>query len=260
METMPRTLPLGPKVSGFLRLLFALAVILSAIPLHATPPASCTVVALKGEVKGGRTWSAPIGEGWIFRVQPIEPRSAGYSGWDLVVDRVPPAGFPDALYLATPPYGSINEREIGTTFGLRSQDAIGWNPRSFRFILAPEAFHLAQSLYLQLQKDSAFSRSTPANQDDATAMAHLIDLQKHAASGEFRIEDAHLIPGAADPAPFAEAWSQAFANVPHTVEPSGPASGTPRGSLDWIRFSITLWLPQSWNLPPGVAAKSAACP
>lgn len=243
-----------------LRLFFAYGLIGTAIASDAAPPATCRKMVLQGEVRSGRAWNTPIGEGWVFRVLPIEPRNAGYSGWDLVVDRVPSAGFPDALYLATPPYGSINEREIGTTFGLRAQDAIGWNPRSFRFILNPDAFHLAQSLYLQLEKDGAFSRSTPETQDDATAMSHLIDLQKHAASGEFRIEDARLIPGAADPLPFAQAWSQAAANVPHAVEPSGPASGSPRGSLDWIRFTVTLWLPQSWKLPPAVGATTAACP
>lgn len=260
MKHMPHAHRGRPRISAALRLFFAFGLIGSAMPSHAAPPATCKKMVLKGEVRSWRAWTEPIGEGWAFQVRPIEPRTAGYSGWDLVVDRVPPTGFPDALYLATPPYGSINEREIGTTYGLRAQDAIGWNPRSFRFILNPEAFHLAQSLYLKLEKDGAFSRSAPATQDDATAMSHLIDLQKHAASGEFRIEDARLIPGAADPAAFAESWSQAAANVPHTVEPSGPASGSPRGSLDWMRFSITLWLPQNWNLPPGVDAKSAACP
>ena len=75
---------------------------------------------------------------------PVPALDAAYSGWDMVVDRIPPAGFPDALYLATPPYNSINQREIGTTYGLRAQDAIGWNPRSFRFLTDPAAFREAQ--------------------------------------------------------------------------------------------------------------------
>ena len=220
----------------------------------------CRKAVWNGEVSAERAWSAPIGQGWVFRVAPIEPRSAGYSGWDLVVNRNPPAGFPDALFLATPPYNSISEREIGTTFGLRAQDAIGWNPRTFNFILDPGAFHLAQSLYLHLQKDGAFSKAEPANQSDATDMSHLLDLQKHAATGEFRIDDARLIPGIADPAPYAQDWSQAASRTPHEVEASGPASGSPRGSLDSMRFSITLWLPQNWKLPAGVKSASASCP
>src|ERR1700738_1509554 len=77
---------------------------------------SCRKVVLKGEVNAGQVWKAALGQGWVFRIQPIQPGPAGYSGWDLVVDRDPPVGYPDALLLATPPYDSINEREIGTTF------------------------------------------------------------------------------------------------------------------------------------------------
>jgi hypothetical protein len=247
-----------------IRLLFPAVFLLAcgAALAQAVPQAKseCRKITLTGEVSAGRAWNAPIGQGWVFRVLPIAPRSAGYSGWDLVVDRIPPAGFPDALFLATPPYNSINEREIGTTYGLRAQDAIGWNPRTFSFILDPAAFKLAQSLYLQLQKDGAFSKPTPANQPDATAMSHLIDLQKRAATGEFRIDNARLIPGVANPASYAQNWSQAASRTPHQVEPSGPASGSPRGSLDWMRFTVTLWLPQRWALPAGVPSAAAACP
>lgn len=232
---------------------------LNLAPLHATP-AACRRATLSGEVKAGREWSAPIGMGWVFRVMPIQPASAGYSGWDLVVDRTQPAGFPDALFLATPPYNSINEREIGTTYGLRAQDAIGWNPRSFSFILNPEAFQLAQSYYLELQKNGAFARAHPATQPDATLMSRLLDLQKHAAKGEFRILDARIVPGAADAPRFAQSWSQAAAQTPHEVEPVSSGAGSPRGSLRWMRFAVTLWLPQAWKLPAGVPSAAAPCP
>ena len=118
----------------------ACAVSLAATPGYAGAAQSCQRLVLDGDVNAGQEWSASIGQGWKFRLVPIPALDAGYSGWDLVVDRNPPAGFPDALYLATPPYNSINEREIGTTFGLRAQDAIGWNPRSFRFLTDPAAF------------------------------------------------------------------------------------------------------------------------
>ena len=217
-------------------------------------------MTLNGAVSAGQAWSAAIGEGWTFEVLPIQPHSNHYSGWDLVVDRIPGAGFPDALLLATPPYNSINEREIGTTYGLRAQDAIGWNPRTFSFILDPGAFKLAQSLYLQLQKDGAFSKAEPANQADATAMSRLIDLQQRAAKGEFRIQDAHLIPGVADAAPYAQNWSQAASRTSHEIEGSGAASSSPRGSLDWMRFTVTLWLPRNWKLPEGAHSATASCP
>jgi hypothetical protein len=116
---------------------------------HAGPPnqANCHEVVLLGEVSAGHEWKGQIGEGWVFRVIPIQPGQANYSGWDLVADREQAAGYPDALLLATPPYRSIDEREVGTTFGLRAQDAIGWNPRSFRFLTNPEAFRESQKLF-----------------------------------------------------------------------------------------------------------------
>ena len=120
----------------------ALALMASAAPwsiASPVPQAACQKIVLWGEVSAGQEWKAGFGQGWVFRVLPIDsaktpPGQASYSGWDLVVDREQPAGFPDALLMATPPYESINEREVGTTFGLRAQDSIGWNPRSFRFL------------------------------------------------------------------------------------------------------------------------------
>ena len=118
----------------------------------AAPPRSdaCTRVEFTDMVSLGQEWKTPLGEGWVFRVLPIVPGPAGYTGWDLVVDRDPQAGYPDALLLATPPYNALNEREIGTTFGLRAQDAIGWNPRSFHFLTNPAAFLQGQKLFLAL--------------------------------------------------------------------------------------------------------------
>lgn len=246
----------GPGI--YFRRIFALALVLCGISSQAATP-TCKKVVLEGEVNAGRTWSAPFGNGWTFRVVPIQPREK-YSGWDLVVDRVKPAGFPDALFLATPPYGSMNEREIGTTYGLRAQDAIGWNPRTFNFLLKPEDFSEAQALFLYLDRKGALYRTMPANQQDATDTTHLMNLSQRASVGQFHIDDARLVPGAANPKSYAEAWARAASQTPHEVESSGPASGTPLGSLDWMRFTVTLWLPDDWKLPHGVASTTASCP
>lgn len=85
----------------------------------------CHRLDLQGEVRAAQEWRTAIGQGWVLQLLPIASPHNEYSGWDLVVDQDPPAGYPDALLLATLPYNSINEREIGTTFGLRAQDAIG---------------------------------------------------------------------------------------------------------------------------------------
>jgi len=243
-----------------------------AVPCLAAPPrpAVCTRVELTGKVNAGEEWKASLGEGWIFRVVPIAPGSAGYTGWDMVVDRNPPAGFPDALLLATPPYNSINEGEIGTTFGLRAQDAMGWNPRSFRFLIDPSAFLQGQKLFLalssQLQATSgkppgASSKEDPASTSPAVARLtrQLMNFESRAATGQLRILDAGLSPGIADPEPFAESWALRAARMQTTLVPPAGSKPTPRGELDWMRFSITLWLPAGWKVPRSLTVSTAPC-
>jgi hypothetical protein len=226
------------------RALFLL--VLFAIPARALPGA-CSRITIEGEVSAGQEWSAPLGHGWVFRITPVQP-AGKYSGWDLVVDRAQPAGFPDALHLATPPYSSLNEREIATTFSLRAQDVIGWNPRTFHFLTDPAAFRSAQQLYL--------SSHGPA---DPQTAARLLDLIRSASPGELRILDARLSPGIADPALYAQNWALAAARTPHQVVPPPSGNATPRGLLLWMRFSITLWLPPGWRAPAQWTAASSAC-
>ena len=239
---------------------FALAVWLGlallAVSAYALPGA-CTKLTIEGEAQAGHEWSEPMGGGWVFRVVPVQPAEK-YSGWDLVVDREQPVGFPDALYLATPPYGSLNEREIGTSYGLRAQDAIGWNPRSFRFLTDPAALRAAQKAYSTIPKEPQPSHMGLSSPDEATI--HLLSLISPASSGEFRIVDARVVPGVADAAAYAQNWALAASRTQHEVLPSPQPGGTPRGSLAWMRFSVTLWLPAGWHAPPQWARSSGPCP
>jgi hypothetical protein len=223
---------------------------------RAAAASSCKKVVLQGEVNAGQVWQVSLGQGWVFRIQPIQ---AGYSGWDLVADREQPGGYPDALLLATPPYNSINEREIGTTFGLRAQDAIGWNPRSFHFLIDPAAFRQAQQLYLSLARDGKLSGSAAAAKTASNDMDLLLELEKERASGELRIEDSRLTPGVADPAPFAQAWALAAMRSRHQEQAAPDGESSPRGSLAWMRFTLTLSLPASWKLPVELHGTPAAC-
>jgi hypothetical protein len=228
----------------------------------AAPPQSCRKVELSGEVQAGQEWRAAFGQGWVFRVVPIQPgrgpSGEAYSGWDLVVDREQPTGFPDALLLATPPYNSINEREIGTTFGLRAQDAIGWNPRSFRFLTSPDALREGQELFLALNRDSRGVESADSAAQ-AQRLQRLMTLGRQSAAGQFRVLDAHLVPGIADAAPYAQNWAQAAAHTLHTFEPAANGKSTPLGELHWMRFSITLWLAEGWKTPQGIMAERTTC-
>ena len=222
-------------------------------------PAGCTKVEMAGEVGAGQEWKQSFGNGWTFRLVPIPPGNARYSGWDLVVDREPGAGFPDALLLATPPYGSINEREVGTTFGLRSQDAIGWNPRSYHFLTDPAAFRESQRLFGQMGGGRGLTQAMAADSTVSRTMKRMQKINLGASAGRFQILDARLAPGTGDAAPFAENWAIQSVKTAHTVVSSSSVKATPLGELDWMRFSITLWLPDRWKAPPKLNTARSSC-
>jgi len=248
----------------------AMGVVVPAASYAAPPPRVCGKVVLTGEVNGGQEWKAAIGKGWVFRLVPIS--AAAGSGWDLVVDEAAGAGYPDALLLATPPYNSINEREIGTTYGLRAQDAIGWNPRSFHFLTDPAALREGQEFFKQLNDASRPPQAETgqggpvaggANPKTAAVVAQLsgqlMALQAHASAGEFRILDANLAPGDSDAASFAESWALQSVKTPHTYEQPPGTKPTELGQFYWMKFQITLWLPSAWQTPAGMKAAREAC-
>jgi hypothetical protein len=232
-------------------------------------PHTCRKIVLTGEVSAGREWKAPFGEGWVFRMLPIprEKAADGVGGWDLVIDREDPAGFPDALLVANPPYNLINSREVGTSFGLRAQDAIGWNPRQFHFMTNRNAFRQAQKLYLLLDRYGQLggkAEKTDANGRKQKALKRAMQrfdkLARESSPGEFRILDARLTPGADKPKPYAANWAFQSASTPHTDEVAPGGAATPLGSLEWIQFSVALWVPGSWRAPMNIQQPPTPCP
>lgn len=226
----------------------------------------CVHVSLQGEVVEGKSWSASLGEGWVLQVIPVSSPvlvsvsgnaiSDGkvFRGWDLAVNRVGAEAYPDALLLATPPYGSLNAREIATTFGMRVQDAIAWEPRHFRFLTTQEDLTRARELYAQVMP---IGQRSDAERNEASAQ--LLGLLRSArqGSGQLHVEDAHIVPGIADPPLFAQAWTQHLHDVPHSNEQNAVASA--RGQLRWMRFAIDLWLPGSWKMPSQLRGLRARC-
>ncbi len=141
-------------------LVFATLLLVSSLSQAGTPPkAVCARVTIVGQVSAGGEWSTKLGEGWVIRVLPIAPSLAGYSGWDLVMDRDQPAGFPDALLLATMPYNSINEREIGTTFGDGTWHGSGSAWRKDRSRVARRAEHGALAGIAKARSDRRIAHS-----------------------------------------------------------------------------------------------------
>ena len=210
-------------------------------------------MVFEGEVAAGQSYTKAIGQGWVFSLQPIHPgvEHGGYSGWDLIVDRERPLGYPDALLLMTPPYRSINEREIGTSYGLRAQDALGWSQRSFRFLLSEADYGQARELYRQIE-------AGPSAQANAAA-GKIAGYLPRTGSGELRILRARIVPGQADAASFAENWAIASARIDHTVESAAGGAATPRGEIRQLGFRVTLWLPGEFHTPAGIAAPLVGC-
>ena len=249
------------------RLVLGLSLLVSYPSLAATPQEQCKRLVMQGQVDAGHSWSQSFGQGWVFKLLPIKAGELGYSGWDLAVDRSGGAGFPDALLLATPPYESINQREVGTTFGIRAQDAIGWNPRSFRFLTNSSALRKAQKLYFTLRGKPDTNRrgGEPTQQVDETKRSvelkavskSLMEIATHASAGRFRILDASLTPGTANALPYAQNWALQQRNTPHTITVTD--SPTPYGKLDAIRFEITLWLPAGWKTSKTLQTEPSAC-
>ena len=238
-----------------------------AVAAKTQNPQSCEKIVLTGEVSAGHEWKAAFGEGWVFRVVPIpdDKTAPGVGGWDLVVDRDRAAGYPDALLLATPPYHIINPREIGTTFGLRAQDAIGWNPRQFRFLTSRQAFREAHRLFLQLNREGVFETKQDSQKEGRKAKAierkkkRFLQLTNESSPGEFRILGARVTPGVGQVQPYAINWARQSASTPHTDDAPPGAQPTTLGNLEWMRFSVTLWVPDGWKTPREIHAEQAPC-
>jgi hypothetical protein len=236
-----------------------LALAFAGMASIASRAATCNMIVLTGQAAAGEQWSQPIGEGWVFRVLPVPPGKEGYTGWDLVVDRDPPAGYPDALLVATPPYYSISEREVATTFGLRAQDAIGWNPRSFRFLADPDALREAQKQFRALGGTKIWTEKPQPSSGQQAAEQRLLEINRKSSPGQCRILNAKLTPGIADAQPFARKWALQSSRTPHTIAPSATGQPTPLGELHSMRFSITLWLPANWRAPKDVSSTLSPC-
>jgi hypothetical protein len=181
-------------------------------------------------VKAGESFVRPIGNGLDAMLEPLP------SGWIL---RVLPAAGPrpahDYAELATPPYHSVSPLLITTDFAFRAQDAIGWNPRSFRFATTAASFARLLAAYAPYADPNA--QATPAQ---AQALG---DALAGTSQASFEIVDAHLIPGSADQWKMAAAVASHFTTTAHVIEPSPDGKPSPLGKLIWLRFRIRLQLP-----------------
>jgi hypothetical protein len=85
----------------------------------------------------------------------------------------------------------------------------------------------------------------------------MIGDKSRVAAGQFAVLDAKLKAGVADPPTFAQQWVMKLGQVPHTLVGSGVP--TARGELLWVRFTVTIWLPNGWKALAGAQTEEAKC-
>jgi hypothetical protein len=208
----------------------------------------CQRGVLEGSVHAGEEFVRPIGRGLEVMLEPL-----GWgSGWLL---RVLPVHGPrpahDYAELATPPYSSVSPLLISTDFSFRSQDAVAWNPRHFRFAASEREFGRMLELY------DEYRRSSPPA---AGVESELAETVSRAPEGVIQILDANLIPGLANQSQMAAAVASHFITTAHTVEEPSTGKGTGLGRLTWIRFRISLDIPKGFGADRGMTLTSRSCP
>jgi hypothetical protein len=156
----------------------------------------------------------------------------------------------DYAELATPPYQSVNPLLLSTDFSFRAQDAVGWNPRRFRFALNVEDY---QSL---LKAYEAYRLTQPAT---AVAQTELIKIVGRMPEGTMEILDARLVPGTADQTSAAAAVASHFTTTAHTLDMPTGGKATPLGRVNWVRFRIRLDLPATFRSDPRVQLEKHTC-
>lgn len=219
----------------------------AAVRSEAAPQRSsgCIEAALDGEVKAGQEWIHSIGNGLAVKLEPTS------KGWILRV--LPTSGArPEHDYaeLATPPYRSVNPLLLTTDYGFRAQDAVGWNPRRFRFSTSAEAYKRMLKAY-----ETYRATSNPS----AEAQSELAKVVTEMPEGELQIVDARLLPGTADQSPAAAAVALHFLTTTHTLDQPQDGRAAPLGRLDWVRFHLRLELPRTFSIDRGVSAVRGAC-
>lgn len=210
-------------------------------------PEMCRQESVEGEVAARQMFVRPIGDGLEVMLEPL-----GWgSGWML---RVLPVAGPrvahDYAELATPPYASVNPLLISTDFSFRSQDALAWNPRRFRFAADEQEYRRVLDLYEQ------YTRHGGAAAGVENALAEAVSQEPE---GRIEILDARLVPGMADQAPMAAAVASHFSTTAHTVELPETGKGSPLGRISWFRFRISLDLPRGFKAARGVTVKVGPC-
>jgi hypothetical protein len=202
---------------------------------------ACERAIFEGDVRAGEGFEKVFTKGLKFYLEPLR------SGWIvrvLAVDE--PREAHDYAELATPPYRSVSPLLIGTDWSFRAQDAVGWNPRRFRYAGSRADFRELAGLYDGVMRNNAASSSKAAA------------LVSEQPEGVLQILDARIVPGLADQARMAAAVASHFGTTPHTVDQS--VLPTPLGAVQELRFRVELDLLPGSIVTKGLTEEKIVCP
>ena len=206
--------------------------------------ARCSRAVLEGEVKAGQEFRRSFAGGLDLLLEPIA------SGW--VVRVMPTAGrrlAEDYAEIATPPYRSVSPLLLSTDFSFRAQDAVGWNPRRFRYAADRRAFERLEVAYRRVLDPKTASAGE----------AELAELVGRQPEGVLEILDASLSPGTADPTRAAALVSSHFETTAHRLEQPEGGTATALGKIGRVRFRVRLELAPGSRAAPGVKLESYVC-
>ena len=205
------------------RILFLLCCLLAMLSAPASRAQGCSPQQVEGEVRQGQAWQHPISPTLDLKLEAVP------AGWIIrVLPRSGPRPAHDAAELANPPYRSPTPILISTDFAFRAQDAIAWNPRTFRFFPTAAETVKAEALYQASLRDP----------EHPAAAADLYPLIATAPEATLRIVDAEIVGGTANQTAAAATVASHFEQTAHSVRTDVPP--TPLGALLRLRFRINL--------------------
>ena len=231
-----------------------------AAPPAPTPAQACRTETIEGSVEAGQSFARAIGNGLLLVLQPI------HSGWIL---RVLPAstrpadvgqpGFHDYAELATPPYQSVTPLSLSTDFAFRAQDAVGWNPRRFRFADSQASYARLLAAYNAFERANPQAAGSQSAGPPSAGASELAAEVARAADGVFTILDSRLAPGTADQGAAAAAVSANFPSTAHTLVLAPAIEASPLGKLLGLSFRVQLELPPGFRAEPGMKVVNHLC-
>ena len=187
----------------------------------ATAATACPAVAFEAEVARGQAFTTPLNPSLDFKLEAVP------AGWMVrVLPHSAPRPVHDAAELANPPYRSPTPVLISTDFAFRAQDAIAWNPRTFRFLTKPAQVIVAEAAF----------QATLHDPTHPAAGVALYPLLAQAAEAKLTIMDAEIAGGTANQTKAAALVATHFAETAHVVR--ADVAPTPLGAILHLRFRV----------------------